>query len=133
MYTNTNSYTQTCTYIFNPRHACAARVTVLGQCVCVCVCYQFFFHHALQSAQQDIPSASVLWGHLGVWGELAIAIKDSLTHRPSCHPSAGQSSECPLLVCFNVCDLPLFYFSFLLYRYTFFSACIFSKPGARAT
>ena len=25
-------------YIINPRHACAARVTVLGLCVCVCVC-----------------------------------------------------------------------------------------------
>ena len=24
--------------IFNPRRACAARVTVLGLCVCVCVC-----------------------------------------------------------------------------------------------
>ena len=24
--------------IFNPRHACAARVTVLSLCVCLCVC-----------------------------------------------------------------------------------------------
>ena len=30
-------------------------------CLCVCVRYQFFCHHALQCAQQDIPSASA--GH----------------------------------------------------------------------
>ena len=25
-------------YVINPRHACAARVTVVVSCVCVCVC-----------------------------------------------------------------------------------------------
>ena len=27
-----------CSFIFNPRRACAARVTVFGLCVCVSVC-----------------------------------------------------------------------------------------------
>ena len=27
-----------CSFIFNPRRACAARVTVLGLCLCVSVC-----------------------------------------------------------------------------------------------
>ena len=29
-------------YIFNPRRACAARVTVVVLCVCVCVCVCVF-------------------------------------------------------------------------------------------
>ena len=33
-----------------------------------------------------------VWGHLGVWGELA-SHKDSLTHCPS---SLGWAPECPL-------------------------------------
>ena len=28
----------------NPRHACAARVTVLGSCVCVCVCLSVYIN-----------------------------------------------------------------------------------------
>ena len=47
----------TVTSVVNPRCACAARVTVLG----LCVGYHVFAHHALQCAQQDIPSA--LAGH----------------------------------------------------------------------
>ena len=35
-------------FIFNPRRACAARVTVLGSCVCVCVCPLHFGHYELK-------------------------------------------------------------------------------------
>ena len=33
--------------IFNPRRACAARVTVLGLCVCLCVCVSVTQHLTL--------------------------------------------------------------------------------------
>ena len=36
-FTRFSSHVSTTTIIINPRHACAARVTVLGLCVCVCV------------------------------------------------------------------------------------------------
>ena len=49
--------------IFNPRSACAARVTVLGLCVClfVClsVCYHVFCHYAQRDGQKAIPMGSV--------------------------------------------------------------------------
>ena len=34
--------------IFNPRHACAARVTVVGLCVCLFVCRRLFSHYRLR-------------------------------------------------------------------------------------
>jgi len=43
--------------IFNPRRACAARVTVLGLCVCVSVCLQLFSPYRDQAGSSAIPTA----------------------------------------------------------------------------
>ncbi|CAI8019656.1 Probable serine/threonine-protein kinase DDB_G0284251, partial [Geodia barretti] len=50
--------------VINPRHACAARVTVVVLCVCLSVCYHVFCHHAQQTGQKATPTGSALhWLH----------------------------------------------------------------------
>ena len=58
----TQYYTVLCD-IINPRHACTARVTVLGLSfrlsVRLSVCYHVFCHYAQQGGQKAIPTGSV--------------------------------------------------------------------------
>ena len=46
--------------VVNPRHACTARVTVVGLCVCVCVCRLLFWHYRLRGGPLAIPASSEL-------------------------------------------------------------------------
>ena len=44
--------------IFNPRRACAARVTVVALCVCVCVCVCVFVCLCVQAAHLRLTQLS---------------------------------------------------------------------------
>ena len=46
-------------FIFNPRRACAERITVLGLCVCLCVCPSALFLYLAQlRLKQEILATS---------------------------------------------------------------------------
>ena len=68
MYTCTCTCTRTCNvymyiHVFNPRRACAARVTVLVLSFCpsvrLSVCYHVFCHYVQQGGEKAIPTGSV--------------------------------------------------------------------------
>ena len=46
--------------VVNPRHACVARVTVVGLCVCVCVCVSVCLQALLAVAQSQVKPKTVL-------------------------------------------------------------------------
>ena len=68
-------YTLSNISIFNPRSACATRVTILGLCVClsVClsVCLRLFSHYMLRGGLRAIPTTSVLQGNEKYCGDFA--------------------------------------------------------------
>jgi len=67
------------TLVFNPRRACAARVTVLGLCVCVsvcvsvcvCVCLHLFSSYRDQAGSSARPMALVQQGLKKLCGDFA--------------------------------------------------------------